>query len=224
MSRGGFKITRCSEQHETPTDSRDHNVPYWMAGIAAKAEELVKVEEQRKEAVTVVDHSREKQTSIHEQMYAIMNGKRPLYSSVEEAVTDYQKKTGLYDHIQNIQTQSSMKEAAAQILSATAEKKSAEDDRALVLDSHPSIKSYIDDITKSNPNLSVPAALHMIFENFSNEGVGSREIDDPNLARYINKQLIDKSTKSTENFSGIGRDDGETSFENEDAFGLLRGK
>ncbi len=225
--RGGFKITQCAEQHEPSTRSSDSNVPSWMAGLAAKAEEILAAEKQRKEAVTVVDHSRERQMSIHDQMYAIMNGKKPLYSSVEEAVSDYQKKTGLSDHLERIQSESSIKSAAAKILAASAdepedsEKKNSED-RALVLDSHPNVSAYIDDVVKKNPRLSIPAILHMIAEDFSIDGVGSRELDDPNLARYINKALIEKAPRNREEYVPLGRDTDNSGFQEEDAFGLLR--
>jgi len=217
MSRGGFKIIRCNEQHEKAKDSRDHAIPSWMGGIASKAEQILEKEEQRKKAVTVVDHARERQVSIHEQMYAIMNGKKPLYSSVEEAVTDYQKKTGLIDHLKNIQAESSVKEAAEHILSVT-----AESDSPIILESYPYIGKYIDNITSSNPHLSIPAIIYMIAENFESDGVGSRELDDPNLARYINKILINKAPVTHEDYGAIGRDDVDSTFKEDDAFGLLR--
>ena len=227
MSRGGFKITRCGDDHEAPARSVDSNVPSWMSGVAARAEEFVQEEEKRKEAVTVVDRARERRDSIHEQMHAIMNGKAPLYSSVEEAVEDYHKKTGLTEHLEKIQAEAALKEAADRIKAAgedeSAEKKTLENEKPVIFESHPEIAAYIDDIVRSNPSLSVPAAIHLIAENFEVDGVSSRELDDPILAKYINKLLIDSAPNNYEDYRGVGRDDGDSDFEQEeDAFGLLR--
>lgn len=124
MSRGGFKITRCGDQHEEPGRSQDSNVPSWMSGFASKAEKMVQADEAaKKEAVTVVDRARDRNIpTVYEQMYAIMNGKKPLYSSVEEAVTDYQKKTGLTQHLEKIQAgsnKSDINAIAKQIVEAS---------------------------------------------------------------------------------------------------------
>src|SRR5690242_2958920 len=201
MSRGGFKITRCGEGSEEVKEST--SVPNWMSEFASQAKHIVeKSDKQQKEAVTVVDRSRNNTPTIYEQMYAIMNGKKPLYSSVEEAVADYQKKTGLTDHLNNIQAESSVKAAARKILEASedfpSEKKNSEEIEPIVFEKAPHLKKAIEKCVTENPGLSIPAILHIIAERMGSDVVSSSDLDDPNLSRYINKLLIN-------NIGNIGR-------------------
>lgn len=233
MSRGGFKITRCSDQHENPGRSQDSNVPSWMSEFASKAEGIVAESEvATKEAVTVVDRARDRNTpSVYEQMYAIMNGKKPLYSSVDEAVADYQQKTGLTQHLNQIQAEndkSSIESIAKQIVEASEgseelEKKNSEEG-PLIFTIAPAAKDYLDNIVSGNPSLSIPAIIHMVAENFGIDGVSSEHLDDENLSRYISDLLARNAPHYRDESSAMGRDLGLNfeSDQNEDAFGGLR--
>lgn len=219
--RGPLKIALMSEEDNAIVEQeRRVDIPYWMREFAAKAEQFVKQEEIRKEAVTVVDHVRERQQSMYEQMYSIMNGKKPLYSSVEEAVSDYQKKTGLIDHLQKIQADQNLTAIAQQILSVDEEKKNSE--KPKVLESFPVVENYIDNVIRSNPHLSVPAIIHMLAENFENDGVDTVMLNDPELARYISSKISEHLTPNTDNYSAIGTGL-DISYENDDPFAILRG-
>ena len=116
MSRGGFKITRCSDEG-TKAEAKRESVPDWMREFAAKSEQYVQSED--KVAVTVVDRGRERQQSIYHQMFSVMNGKAPLYHTVDEAVSDYQKKTGLTEHLRRTQAET-VKSAALYVLASGA--------------------------------------------------------------------------------------------------------
>jgi len=229
MSRGGIKITRTSGELDTPSAS-DSNVPDWIKEFASKAEQMVTAEQMRqKEAVTVVDHARERQESVYNQMYAIMNGKKPLYSSVEEAVTDYQKKTGLNDYLEKIQTESQMKAAAAHILAKAkadedeAEKKTLKSDCPMVFSSHPQVEGFIANVLDSNSRIPIPALIHMIAENFEVDGVDSNHLDDPALSQYISDELASRERPDNTNYSSMGKDDGlQDSDDNESFLGILR--
>ena len=224
MSRGGLKITSCTDDSARSVSS---DLPSWMKGFASKAQEIVQAEENRqKEAVTVVDTSRERQNSIYQQMYSIMNGKKPLYSSVEEAVMDYQKKIGLNDYLQKIQSESSIKSAASQIISSASEydendineKKNSESDEVLIFKIFPNTERYITNVLDTNPKLSIPAILHMIAENFEADGVDSNHLDDPGLLKYISGQILSRTKPDLSDYSGIGKDVGTDREYKEDSF------
>jgi hypothetical protein len=225
MSRGGIKITRTSGELDTPSVS-DSNVPDWMKEFASKAEQMVTTEEKRqKEAVTVVDHSRERQQSVYHQMHAIMNGKKPLYSSVEEAVTDYQKKTGINDYLEKIQSESQMKSAAAQIIAkadADSEKKTLKLESPMVFQSHPQVKGFIKNILDSNSSAPIPAIIHMIAENFEVDGVSEEQLDDSALSQYISHELSLREKPDNTDYSTMGKQDSSKNQEDDSFLGILR--
>jgi len=70
--------------------------PDWIDLLATKMEidERVKIASS-KTAVEVARNRQNSQPSIYEMMSAIVGGQKPKYSSVEEAVKDYQRRTGL---------------------------------------------------------------------------------------------------------------------------------
>ncbi len=72
--------------------------------------------------VTAVEVARQRQhdqPSIFEMMSAIVSGKQPKYSSVEEAVKDYQQRTGLTQYLQSkAEDKTGLDDAAQQIVEA----------------------------------------------------------------------------------------------------------
>lgn len=80
---------------------------------------------------SVVDEARErdKSASIFDYMSSIINKTKPKYSSVEEAVQDYQKRTGLSNYLEQTQKEAKKKEIAglaAQIVEASSDENDVE--------------------------------------------------------------------------------------------------
>jgi hypothetical protein len=119
----------------------------------------------------------------YSRMYAIMNGHRPntRYSSVEEAVKDYQKKTGLEDYLKTIKAE----EAAKKIV------KSAE---VSVFVKYPYLKSFVDAVIARQIKFKdnkVMTALSELEQNFPN--ISQQELHASDLKKYISDQLKDIS-------------------------------
>jgi hypothetical protein len=94
---------------------------HWLESFAEKMaiqEQAQKSQPQvktaSKTAVEVARHRNEAQPSIYEMMSAIVSGQKPKFSSVEEAVKDYQERTGL----SAFQRRNSMIDFAEQIVNA----------------------------------------------------------------------------------------------------------
>jgi hypothetical protein len=76
--------------------------PDWMEEFAEKMalnEQLKKVAS--KTAVEVARERNQNQPSVFEMMSSIVSAQKPKYSSVEEAVRDYQHRTGLADYLKS---------------------------------------------------------------------------------------------------------------------------
>ena len=122
MSRGNFKIRPDhSEADREPTGQGSN----WLDRFA---ESYAKAEAEGKTAVEVArDRMEQIPTSMHDQISAIMNGGRSSgHGSVEDAVKDYQERTGLTDYLQQAQASQQLQDVAAII-------KGAEDDDALIV-------------------------------------------------------------------------------------------
>ena len=136
---------------------------HWLESFA----ERLAVQEQanktsgtiKKAAKTAVEVARERNDntpSIYEMMSAIVSGNKPKYSSVEEAVQDYQRRTGLSEY----QRRASLEDIAEQIVMASecedcGDKPTSArvpmntgnsyEDRAEVSDVHPSIEDAVEE-------------------------------------------------------------------------------
>lgn len=73
-----------------------------------------------KSAVEVARDRQQDQPSIYEMMSSILSGQKPKYSSVEEAVLDYQNRTGLAQYLK-AQSEDRIKDIAFQIAQASEE-------------------------------------------------------------------------------------------------------
>jgi hypothetical protein len=72
----------------------------WLDALALKMQvEGISKTASSKSAVEVARERQSNQPSIYEMMSAIVSGQKPKYSSVEEAVKDYQRRTGLEDYL-----------------------------------------------------------------------------------------------------------------------------
>lgn len=191
MSRGNYKF---DSNHEYETSD---NLPDWLSRFA---------DEYDNKQTTAVEVARQRQEPVSDRIHSIMNGytpKRSPYNSVSEAVSDYQKRTGLADFQKAI--------LANQIVTAAeeeeAEKKSPEDSRPSLLDRNPAIDSYIHNVIDTNHCVQIPAVLHSILETFKRD-VNESDLDDPELARYINKLLAKRVQHKDNHDAVLGRDVG----------------
>lgn len=190
MSRSGLKIALNSE-HGNAIQTKSEKIPDWMHEFASTVND--------KSAVTVVDNARNREPSIYDQMYSIMTGKRPLYSSVEEAVIDYQKKTGLSEVFKI----NSVQACAKKILQASEDDESAEKKTPVIFSKIPEFQEILDSLVKENIELSIPAILHTVAERFEPDGISSSDLDDPNLAIYINDLIINGKPQMKERIHKI---------------------
>jgi hypothetical protein len=119
-SNGIFE--RTDEVSKDPSNS----CPNWLEKFAQQLaiEEAPVVKTASKTAVQV--RERAYQPSIYEMMSSIISSQKPKYSSVEEAVLDYQKRTGLTDYLKLTAT-SNLKSVAQEILAEASEDEDGEE-------------------------------------------------------------------------------------------------
>jgi hypothetical protein len=150
------------------------DLPLWLERFA---DELGKQK-------TAVEVAREREDSIADQMHQILHGKRSRYSSVEEAVADYQKRTGLLA-FQKKMEDVKMKAFAAEIAADDDKKK---DEIPKLIKDHPQIDAYIRNFIATNPSESLPAIVFGILETFGRSGINEQDIDYE-VNKYINSIL-----------------------------------
>jgi hypothetical protein len=112
-----------------------------------------------------------KELSTFEQINQII-GNKSKYSTVEEAVLDMQKRTGLYEYLRT---------------------KSANDiEMPELFNTIPELKTYIDNFVKDRPGVSVDAVVHDILRYPPIKEKLPNSDDVPsNIKEYINKQILE---------------------------------
>jgi hypothetical protein len=112
-NKGAF--TRAGEYDRWTGDC-----PLWLENFAAQ--------QAKRAAQTAVDVGRERmaQPSIYDQMSAIISGTAPKFSSVEDAVRDYQKRTGLDEYLKRAGDEK-VQDAAKQIVAGILDDDEAEE-------------------------------------------------------------------------------------------------
>lgn len=242
--RGGYRVSKFSE-YQGYSDRANYikgtDIPSWMKGFASNAENFVKSEQENSSplgrvAVTIVNHSRERdEANLYQNMYSIMNGSSPRFSSVDEKVRYYQEKTGLKDYLKKIQADLQIKEAAQEILQAVAEDDSEQDDSEglkkkdyktpIIFEEFPGIEASVREVAQRNHLLPIPAIINIISENLSNSYVRRELLLDENLYRYINDVLSGVTYPQYDSsvfFTGeVG--EGSAISSTEDPFSTLRG-
>lgn len=191
--RGGFKIEKM---YDESVSEEKHECPSWLDRFAKEYAE--------KEAapVTAVEVARRRNApSISDQISAIMGGPQApgsRYSSVEEAVNDYAQRIGLNQY---------RKQALAMQIIANSEEEgeSEKKKRPKLLDSNPAVDSYIHNIVDTNHSAQLPAILYNLGVAFSRDGVTETDLDDPDLARYINDLLTEKRKLLRHNEPNAGK-------------------
>ena len=179
MSRGGFKVTPNNYEYE-----RSEPCPDWLSRFANEY-----AQKEGKNAVEVM-RERDQQSSLFDRMNAIMNGSPTSpYSSVEEAVADYQKRTGLAD-FQKLALAQEIIDAGEEGL---AEKKTLEfEQKPEILEKYPSLDIYINNVIETQRGIKLPAILYGILETFGRQGIRETDLDSAELVRYINGLIRSK--------------------------------
>jgi hypothetical protein len=217
MSRGGQNFSR---DNNSEIERGDCNIPDWLSRFADSYSKTEK---------TAVEVARERENgqSIQDRLFAIMNGGAPAgklspYASVDEAVKDYQKRTGLLQY--------QKKALAAQIISAaedeSSEKKNSK--RPDLIDNNPAIDSYINNVIDTQIGVQLPAVIHSILEAFGRNGISESDLSDPAVIRYISDILNSKKKVVNVNDMNLGKGVGtervtfEINDSNRDPFAGLR--
>lgn len=151
-SRNSFSISRDENSFD-----KDYNQPDWAKDIDAKLKEAVK--------------SRKEDNSLFNQINNIL-GNKSKYSSVEEAVLDMQKRTGLFDLI-NKKAQSNQLIKQPDIFTKI-----------------PDLKTFIDNYIEDRPGTSIEAVIHNLLKIKSIKDKLPENDDVPlDIKKYINDKI-----------------------------------
>lgn len=177
MSRSKTYVHRDSDAVES-----SDRTPSWFNEFSKNLE---------KEAVK----SKREDYSLFDQINNIL-GNKSKYSSVEEAVLDMQKRTGLFDVL------SKRKEASAQLA-----KKYANSE---YINNIPGLKAFIDNYVEERPGTSVEAVVHDLLK-FKPIKSKLPEGDIPlEVRKYINDKIYEVSImhpRPEENNLNLGKTD-----------------
>lgn len=176
-----------SNRADYEVDEGDTLLPSWLSRFADE------YKEQLSQSKTSVEVARERTTSITDSIHSIVNGRKLPYANVNDAVDYYADRVGLNEF---------KKQALAQEILAAGEEvenkkkdlnKEMEAGRPALLVRVPAIESYIHNVISTNYGAQLPAILHNIAELFSkSDGINESDLDDPELAKYINRLLMEK--------------------------------
>ncbi len=139
-----------------------------------------------------------KQSNIYEEVYHMMGQTPPgkKYTSVEQAVADFRKRTGLEEHLKQIRAQQKKEKEQEKTSSAL---KSAQDNKSLPFEVLQNVKPTLKDnilrfiqnkVRSSRGQTSIPAVQEAILSTFRSDGVKPQEIYDQSLAKFINLEII----------------------------------
>lgn len=161
MSNKYYGRSLSSVSRDNSIESSSEKNPDWFEEFANNLE---------KEAVK----SKREDASIFDQVSQIL-GAKSKYSSVEEAVLDMQKRTGLYDLLNK---QASSKVELFQTI--------------------PNLKNFIDNFIESRHGLNVsPESLEyqiISIENFKSKLPNKNDVPD-DVKKYINEKIIEVKNK-----------------------------
>jgi hypothetical protein len=199
--------------------------PDWLENFAEKLSVQENTNFTKTASKNAVEVSRDRNIngpSIYEMMSSIINKQKPKFSSVEEAVQEYQKRTGLSDYLKRTSS-NNIQDLAKNIVEASVdcnesdEKKNnyeinlneLNDEIPSIVKEHPEIKNYINNTIDTNHGIQIPALLHSIVELFGKEGISQQIFSDQEFLKWINKIMISKNIVNKEHTpSHIGRDVG----------------
>jgi hypothetical protein len=126
------------------------------------------------EYANILDNSNPKtKTSFDaiEQINRIL-GNKSKYSTVDEAVLDMQKRTGLYDYLRKVQASGN------------------------ILEEVPMIKTYVDNYVEDHPNASVFSVIHdMVKIQQIRDKLPITDDVPPEVYKYINDKLMELESR-----------------------------
>lgn len=209
MSRGGFKITRSDYYEVDPGDRID-----WLDSLA---QDLAKKETTAdpKSAVEVA-RARNNQ-SIIDQINSIV-GNKPRHSSVEGIVQEMQERTGLKEYMKRMSSTEPKQGKVAAIPNEEVKKK-------IIFEKFgPSIREKIINFVKNRiathrGRVPLPAIQDEIINTFRNDGVQPQDVNNPEVAGFINQVIIDerRNTPSLDvNDVNLGRGVGVQDMDDDD--------
>lgn len=210
------------------TDETSHEPSQCADWLEAFALDL-----QAKTAVQVARERQQDQPSVFEMMSAIVGGQKPKYSSVEEAVKDYQRQTGLSEYLKRAGNED-MSSLASQILTASEETEEcavddegdvrdmtdeeqednpvkkkliseAEEGTPKILQQNPAMEQFLKNIIDSHHGITLPAVLNSLIETFHRDGIDFSIYSDEDLLGWINQKLIDKGAIRIDPPTNLGR-------------------
>jgi hypothetical protein len=117
-------------------------------------------------------------------------GNKSKYSTVDEAVLDMQKRTGLYDYLQS--------------------KQASEEEKKNILDEVPVIKTYVDNYIEDHPDASVFSVIHDLLKiQKIKEQLPTGDDVPMEIYKYINDKLTEYEFKNSDksNSTQIGKVD-----------------
>jgi len=174
--------------------------------------------------------------SLFDQISSIMNGAKPKYTSVQNAVDDMMARSGLKSYQESVkvsheQTPKKVAQTTQHATSIEPAKKPEDSKTPKVIQEKPSILQTLENIIKdSRGNMSIPAIIGRLrslhFNDISEEG----DWDDERLLRLIsqlNLQAKQDNPGTFDNYSSLGTidhstADSEIDRSNVDAFFALQ--
>lgn len=174
--------------------NESRNLPDWLEDFADNYEKSA----EQKDNLTEKIKERYSQLSFQDKINQILNGgsKTSPYCSVDEAVEDYQRRTGFAEYRKMIAAQKILeagKESKAQ--EDPSEKKTLISDKSdeipVIVQQVPAIDQFIRNKIETNYGIQLPAIQHAILENFRRQGVSPADVRSPLMAQYINNILIE---------------------------------
>lgn len=119
--------------------------------------------------------------NVYEQINSIINGSKPKYSSVEDAVKDMQDRSGITAH------QDKIKVLAEKIKTAACNHCAEDKNEVKLFKTHPQIKNTFDNfITDTKGNLPIPSIIDRVKSIHNKDVDDNSAWDDESLIRYIN--------------------------------------
>jgi hypothetical protein len=125
------------------------------------------------EYANILDNSNVTKTSFDaiEQINRIL-GNKSKYSTVDEAVLDMQKRTGLYEHLRKVQA--------------------ANEKEGNILQEVPIIQTYVDNYIEDHPDATVFSVIHDMVKNQQiRKKLPSTDDVPPEVYKYINDKLTE---------------------------------
>ena len=168
--------------------------------------------------------------NIYDELNSIMNGAKSKYTSVQAAVEDMKKRSGLTDYLDKINKQSENESKEDQKVVTAQSTKGQDDSVPIVIRQCPQILQTLQNIIRdTNGNSSLPAIIQRLQTIHSKDITDSAEWDDERLIRLVSKMNLEAKSQHPEvqnNFSHLGLRDKDMNADidpsNTDAFhGLM---